>query len=113
HAQKHASGRLASMVRWVADYTLERAFADLKREFMSVYLNSGAATKGLLALTKRAAPGVAADRVRAYLRNHGSRTSQASALLEMLAAAGSPAALQVVIAAATRLKQKGVQKFAG
>src|SRR5262249_59821006 len=48
-----------------------------------------------------------------YLKAHGQRTSQASALLEMLAAKADPVALQVVIAAATRLKQKGVQKFAG
>ena len=31
----------------------------------------------------------------------------------MLAAAGDPVSLQVVISAATRLKQKAVQKFAG
>ncbi len=80
---------------------------------MSNYLNTGAATKGLLALCKRAPAAIAADRVRNYLKNHGSRTSQASALLELLAAIGDPVTLQVVISAATRLKQKGVQKFAG
>jgi hypothetical protein len=89
------------------------AFEALKRNFMGEYLHSGAATKGLLALASFATPSVAADRVRNYLKNHGSRTSQSSALLEMLAAAGDPVSLQVIISAATRLKQKGVQKFAG
>ena len=113
YARQHAASRYQSMKRWVKDYTKERAYDDLKREFMSNYLNSGAATKGLLALCKHAPAALAADRVRAYLKNHGSRTSQASALLELLAAMGDPVTLQVVIAAATRLKQKGVQKFAG
>jgi hypothetical protein len=113
HAKAHASNRFQSMLRWIKDYTEERAFAELRREFMSQYLNSGADTKGVLALAARASSAVAADRVRAYLKNHGSRTSQASALLEVLAGIGDPVTLQVVIAAATRLKQKGVQRFAG
>ena len=111
-ANQHAAGRFQAVQRWTKDYTEERAFADLKREFLAQYLNSGAATKGLLALCKKCTPAIAADRTRSYLKNHGSRTSQASALLEMLAAMDSPVALQVVIAAATRLKQKGVQQFA-
>ena len=111
-ANQHAASRLKSFQRWMPEYTAERAFAELKREFLATYLNSGAATKGLLALCKKCTPAIAADRTRSYLKNHGSRTSQASALLEMLAAMDSPVALQVVIAAATRLKQKGVQQFA-
>jgi len=113
YAKRHAAQRHQSMLRWYKDYTEERAYDDLKRGFMSDYLNSGAASKGILALAKHTPPAVAADRVRAYLKNHGSRTSQASALLELLAAIGDPVTLQVLISAATRLKQKGVQKFAG
>ncbi len=113
HANRGAKSHWDMMKRWYKEYTLEQAFADIKRNFMSNYLHSGAATKGLLGLASKASPTVAADRVRSYLKNHGSRTSQSSALLEMLAAAGDPVSLQVIIAAATRLKQKGVQKFAG
>jgi HEAT repeat protein len=113
HAKANAPQRFQYTQRWDKDYTEERAFADLKREFMSQYLNSGADSKGLLALASRAPSATAAERTRSYLKNHGSRTSQASALLEMLAGIGDPVALQVVISAATRLKQKGVQKFAG
>ena len=113
HAEKNASRVLQAYLRWYKDYTREQAFAMLKRDFMSTYLNSGAAHKGLLALAKYADPVIAADRARVYLKNHGSRTSQASSMLEMLAAIGNPVALQVLIAAATRLKQKGVQEFAG
>lgn len=113
HANANAKSHLDMMKRWYKEFTLEMAFEALKRNFMSQYLNSGAATKGLLGLAKHATPAVAADRVRHYLKNHGSRTSQSSALLEMLAGAGDPVSLQVIISAATRLKQKGVQKFAG
>ncbi len=113
YAQKHAQNRVQMYQRWMKDYTLERAIADLKSEVKSRYLNSGAANKGILGLATRTPPSTAADLVRGYLRNHGSRTSQASSLLEVLAAKGDPVSLQVVIAAATRLKQKGVQAFAG
>jgi len=113
YAKQHAQGRLQGMLRWMTDYTAERAFADLHREYMSQYPNSGADSKGILALAVKAPSALAAERVRAYLKNHGSRTSQSSALLEVLAAIGDPVTLQVVIAAATRLKQKGVQQFAG
>jgi hypothetical protein len=113
HANQNAAQRYQTMKKYYKDYTQERAFADLKREFMANYLNSGAAFKGLLALCKHAPAAVAADRARTYLKSHGSRTSQASSLLELLAAMGDPVTLQVVISAATRLKQKGVQKFAG
>ncbi|MEM7250686.1 MAG: DUF4132 domain-containing protein [Pseudomonadota bacterium] len=113
YAAQNVDGRYNALLRWYKDYTKERAFDDLKREFMAEYLNSGAATKGLLALCKHTPPALAADRVRGYLKSHGSRTSQSSALLELLAAMGDPVTLQVVISAATRLKQKAVQKFAG
>ncbi len=112
YAKQNAANRYKYLKKWYKEYTKERAFEDLKREFMSNYLNSGAASKGLLALCKHTPAAIAADRVRTYLKNHGSRTSQASALLELLAAIGDPVTLQVVISAATRLKQKGVQKFA-
>jgi len=111
-AKQQATGRYNSIKRWYKDYTVEQAFADIKREYMSNYLNSGAASKGLLALTYRADPTQSAERTRNFLKNHGSRTSQASSLLSVLASKADPVSLQVVIAAATRLKQKGVQKFA-
>jgi len=113
HAKANAKSRQQMYARWQPDYTEEQAFAHLKAEFMSAYLHSGAESKGVLGLATRAPSALAAERTRAYLKAHGSRTSQASALLEMLAGKGDPVSLQVVIAAATRLKQKGVQKFAG
>lgn len=113
YAEKHVESTFKSWARYFTDYTREQAFADLKREKKSEYYNSGAATKGILAFAQAAPPQAAADRVRAYLRDHGARTSQASSLLEVLAAKGDPVSLQVVIAAATRLKQKSVQAFAG
>ncbi len=112
HAKQYAQGRYDSYKRWYKAYSVEQAFADLKREFMSNYLNSGAASKGILALAWLAPTQDTSTRVRQYLKAHGSRTSQASSLLSLLAAKADPVSLQVVISAATRLKQKGVQQFA-
>lgn len=113
HADQNIAQRQKDYKRWYPHMTRDQIYAQLKREVKSQYQNTGAATKGILALASRMPPQIAADKVRAYLRNHGSRTSQASSLLEMLAHKGDPVSLQVVIAAGTRLKQKGVQKFAG
>jgi hypothetical protein len=81
----------------------------LIRDKMAELPNSGTDTKGLLALACRADPVWAAGRVRWFLKKHGRRSNQAMALLEALAGTGAPAALQVVIAASTRLKQKSTQ----
>jgi HEAT repeat protein len=113
HARANAPGHYQAYKRYRADYTEEQAFAQLKAGVLSQFLNSGAESKGVLALALRAPPTLAADRVRAYLKTHGSRTSQAAALLELLAGIGDAVTLQVVIAASIRLKQKGVQKLAG
>ncbi len=113
HAEQFADQSWKSMLRWDKTYTREQAFRSLYNGFKSQYFNSGAATKGLLALTKHTDAAHAAASVRNYLKVHGSRTSQASALLEVLAAKGDALSLQIVISAATRLKQKGVQAHAG
>lgn len=83
--------------------------AMIAREKMGEMVNSGSDTKGLLALACRADPVWAAARVRWFLKKHGRRSHQAMALLEALAGTGAPAALQVVIAASARLKQKTTQ----
>jgi HEAT repeat protein len=113
YAKAHAPSSYQSVKHWKPDYTEENVFAELKRRFLDQYLNSGSDSKGVLGLAARAPSALAVERVRAYLKGHGPRTSQSSALLELLAGIGDPVTLQVVIAAATRLKQKGVQKFAG
>lgn len=87
----------------------ERLIAKATREKMGDLINSGSDTKGLLALACRADPVWAAARVRWFLKKHGRRSNQAMALLEAIAGTGAPAALQVVIAASTRLKQKSTQ----
>jgi hypothetical protein len=50
--------------------------------------------------------------VRWFLKKYGRRSHQAMALLDMLAGMNSPTAMQVVIAAATRLKQKSTMAHA-
>ncbi len=83
--------------------------ANIAREKANELVNSGAETKGLLALACRADPVWAANRVRWFLKKHARRTSQAVALFEVMAGIGQPATLQVVIAASVRSKQKGTQ----
>ncbi len=112
-AEQNADQTWKSRLRWQKDYTREQAFRELYNWIKSQYPNSGAATKGVLALAKHTDPAHAAASVRSYLKAHGSRTSQASSLLDLLAAKGDPLSLQIVISAATRLKQKGVQAYAG
>ncbi|MEM8590955.1 MAG: DUF4132 domain-containing protein [Pseudomonadota bacterium] len=111
-ADKNAQNQYNAWKPYVSGYSLQQAYADILRAQRHAYLNSGTATKGLLAFATCVPSQSAADRVRAYLKNHGSRTSQASSLLDVLAHKGDPVSLQVVISAATRLKQKGVQAYA-
>jgi len=87
----------------------EQIIAELIRAKAGELLNSGSDTKGMLALACRADPAWAAGRVSWFLKKHGRRSNQAMALLEVLAGIGAPAALQVVIAASARLKQKSTQ----
>jgi Domain of unknown function (DUF4132)/HEAT repeats len=87
----------------------DQVIAQMIREKTGDLLNSGSDTKGMLALACRADPVWAANRVRWFLKKHGRRSNQAMALLEVLAGIGEPAALQVVIAASARLKQKSTQ----
>ncbi len=112
YALANAQSRHLQLVKWLKDYTVEKAFRDLYNEKRGAYLNSGAEAKGLFGLAVRAAPSHAAAQVRSYLKHHGSRTAQTSAMLEMLSSMADPVTLQVVISAATRLKQKTVQAHA-
>ncbi len=82
------------------------------RNYSSSYLNSGSDSKGLLALAHRGTGPLLAQRVQAYLKNHGRRVSQAKCLVQLLGAIGSPEALQVLVATATRFKQRTVRELA-
>jgi hypothetical protein len=116
-ATKHAHANLHS--RWKAEErrTGERVNyssiqEQLRAEILDPDMVSAIGDKGLLALACRADPVMSAQKVRAFLKNHGRRSHQAMALLDLLAGNGHPAALQVLIAAAVRLKQKSTQKHA-
>lgn len=113
HARAQAPSQYQAYKNFVTDYTEEKAFAQIKAQFLSQYLHSAADAKGVLALAARAPSTVVAERARTYLKLHGARTSQAGALLELLAGIGDAVSLQVVIAASLRLKQKSLQKLAG
>jgi hypothetical protein len=105
----------AKMYPQDADYwTTDRdvLFAQLKRAKAGTYLGSAADSKGILALATRVSGADAAQRIRAFLKDHGSRVSQAKALLELLAAIGTGSALQLLLSAANRSKQRSVQAHA-
>ncbi len=108
---------IANVKRWPqsADYfPTDRSvvFARLKRDKANVYLGTATDSKGVLALASRVNGVDAAQRIRPFFKDHGSRVSQAKALLEVLAAIGTSAALQALLGAANRMKQRSVQDFA-
>lgn len=108
---------IATVKRWPqsADYySTDRAvvFAQLKRVKASTYLGSATDSKGVLALATRVNGADAAQRIRAFLKDHGSRVSQAKGLIELLAAIGTGSALQLLLSAANRSKQRSVQAHA-
>ena len=92
--------------------TIEQLTEMYLRPLLSNYPNSGIDSKGILALTHRATPATMVQRIQSYLKNHGKRVSQAKTLVEVLAATGTPEALQVLVATATRFKQRTVRELA-
>jgi len=99
-----------SAAYYVTDYDM--LFTMLKRTRMNEYLGSATDSKGILALAGRAEGADAAGAMRAFLKDHGARVSQAKALLEVLAANPAAAAIQVVLATANRFKARTVQDHA-
>ncbi len=112
-AAAYAAANYSMSYRWIGSSRTPAdqasAIAQMTREKHNELINSGADTKGMLALACRSDPVFAANRVRWFLKKHGRRSNQAMSLLEALAGTGQPAALQVVIAASARLKQKSTQ----
>jgi len=92
--------------------SIEEIAADLLRYQPTVYPNSGSDSKGILALAQRATPVLQARVIAAYLKACGKRVSQAKTLLDLLAGSGSPEAVQVLVATATRFKQRSVREHA-
>ena len=91
----------------------DSVFEFLRRTRLATCLGSATDSKGILALCTRVNGPDAAQRVSAFLKDHGWRVAQAKALLDMLASNPSSAALQVVLAAANRSKQRTIQAHAG
>lgn len=94
------------------DLTPEQLAENWTRAKLATYPNSGAASKGILALALDATPLTQARLASGYLKNHGKRVAQAKAMVELLALSGTPEALQVVVATATRFKQRSVREMA-
>ncbi len=117
HVDATLRQNIANAKRWPqsADYfptDRNLVFARLKQMKAGEYLGSAVDSKGVLAIAARVNGADAAQRIRIFLKDHGARTSQAKALLETLAAIGSGAALQLVLSAANRSKQRTVQAHA-
>jgi hypothetical protein len=93
-------------------FDYDQTFAAAKAAKLREHLHSCSENRGLLGLTSRAPGAQAAALVRRYLKDHGNKVNQSKALLTGLARNRSPAAIQVVLAAAHRLKQKTVQALA-
>lgn len=121
HAAAHIEARLQANRQYAqrnpqyAEYYItdrDKLFAQIKRELTGQYLGSASDNKGVLALATRAEGVDAAAAVRSFLKDHGSRISQAKALLDVLAASPSAAAIQVVLGTAGRFKARTVREHA-
>src|SRR5262249_8543820 len=86
-------------------FNYEQVFAAAKAAKLREPIHSCSENKGLLGLTVRAPGPDAGGLVRGYLKDHGHKVNQSKALLTALARNPSAAAIQVVLAAANRLKQ--------
>ena len=93
-------------------FNYEQTFAAAKAAKLREHIHSCSENKGLLGLTICAPGPDAGALVRRYLKDNGNKVNQSKALLIALARNPSPAAIQVVLAAANRLKQKTVQGLA-
>lgn len=93
-------------------FNYDQTFAAAKAAKLREHIHSCSENKGMLGLTMRASGPDAGALVRRYLKDHGNKVNQSKALLTALAKNPSPAAIQVVLAAANRLKQKTVQALA-
>lgn len=113
-AEERAKRDIASKSSWMVHvgYSLEEITEIYLRSMASGYPNSGADSKGILALTHRATPATAGPAIARYLKQHGKRVSQAKAMVETLYGMGSQDAVQVLVATATRFKQRSVRELA-
>lgn len=111
-AHKQAVADKAAGRGWYGKWTVDQIANYILQSWMTGYPNSGSDAKGILALTHRATPATATVAISGYLKNHGKRVSQAKCLVEVLAAMGTPEALQVLVATATRFKQRTVRELA-
>lgn len=93
-------------------YTYEKAFADLRAERLSIYLNNAHAERGVLGLATHAEGTFAVQMVRTYMRDHYTRVAQVKALAEYLSGNTSPAALQMLLSIARRHRTNSVQLLA-
>lgn len=116
-ANAYAAGQvdatLAQYRRWDAAVTREQIFSMLRRQKLTAYYGSANDQKGVLALCVRAPGADAVNIVKAYFRDHYTRTAQCKALIECLAGNPSPLTIQFVLSIAKRWRTRGVQELAG
>ncbi|QPF82305.1 DUF4132 domain-containing protein [Bradyrhizobium genosp. L] len=93
-------------------YTYEKAFADLRAERLSIYLNNAHADRGILGLATHAEGTFAVQMVRTYMRDHYTRVAQVKALTDYLSGNPAPAALQMLLSIARRHRTNSVQVLA-
>jgi hypothetical protein len=109
-AEKEAD-RLMTVAPWAQQQGRQKWVESYYQHFL--HKQQGASEhRGMLGLSVRAPGPEAAEIVRRYLKDHGDKVNQAKALLQALARNPAPAAIQGVLAAANRLKQKTTQALA-
>ena len=118
-AQAEAPARLKTYLGWYTaypqyygmykDYTLEKAYADIKRERLAVYLGSAIADKGILALTWVATGHILVSTLQQYMKEHYQRRSQIEAMLMAAANSDDPVIIQLLLSISRRYRTASVQ----
>jgi HEAT repeat protein len=118
-AQAEAPARLQMCLGWYKsypdyygnykEYTLEKAYADIKRERLAVYLGSAIADKGILALTWATTGHVLVSTLQQYMKEHYQRRSQIEAMLMAAANSDDPVIIQLLLSISRRYRTASVQ----
>ncbi|MCL2465584.1 MAG: DUF4132 domain-containing protein, partial [Micrococcales bacterium] len=112
YAASNVNGRMMMYKQWGASYasrTSQMVFDELRRERAAEYQGSAIANKGMLALSIGAAGHHIATAVQGYIRDHGHRWAQITALVTAASGSDDPAAIQLVLGIARKHTQESVR----
>ncbi|WP_182418067.1 DUF4132 domain-containing protein [Bartonella sp. HY038] len=121
YANTHTDQRLQENLRYIKIYPNAESYVLTDRDLIfkqlyesafEYYKQSAVDSKGILALASHIDDIQLVAIARDYIKKHGSRVSQSKAMMDMLVGNSSSPAIQVILSAARRIKQKSLQDHA-